>query len=58
MRRFKTKLVKMGQNFAFSMLHRLEKSTPPPVLSVVTNMSYELKVFHVSGFITKPKRQM
>ena len=31
-----------------------KKITPRPV---VINMSYELKVFHVSGFITKPKNR-
>ena len=37
------KLVKKGQNFALSMLKSTparKKSTPPPVVAVVTNISY------------------
>ena len=38
------KNVKMGQKLAFSMLkgHRLEKSTSPAVMAVLTNMIYAL----------------
>ena len=42
--RFATKkpeMAKAGPNFAFSM----PKSTPPPVVTVVTNMSYRLRNF-------------
>ena len=36
------KIAKTGQNLAGLMLkgYQLEKSTPPPVVAVVTNMSY------------------
>ena len=52
------KLVKKGQNFALSMLKSTparKKSTPPPVVAVVTNMSYaqlhllSTSVRHISG---------
>ena len=41
------KLVKKGQNFALSMLKSTparKKSTPPPVVAVVTNMRYDAQI--------------